>query len=176
MLLCDIDCLCQPTPKINFFKKTKLRSRPVRPKSKPTVVGLRHRCLSGALTHATVELKEAVTVEPSGLDLGLAPWSHRRSALKEVVSIAEGSSGARCVARPSQREARVHVVEGSSAEKALEPPSWRGGGRQAQQSPAWVKPCLEGLLGAELDDEGAADVAGLQFQLDLRFQLPARCT
>jgi hypothetical protein len=55
----------------------------------------------------------------------------------------------------------VHVVEGSSAEKALEPLPWRGGDHQAMQSPAWVKLCLEGLLGAELDGEGAADVAGL---------------
>jgi hypothetical protein len=101
------------------IKKYEPRSRPAGPRSKPTVVGPRCRFLGGALTHAAVKLKEAVIVDPSGLDLGPAPWSHRRSTLKEAVPVTEGSSGAPCVARPSKREAWVHVAEGSSAEKAL---------------------------------------------------------
>jgi hypothetical protein len=150
------------TKKLIFKNKnTEPRSRPIGPRSKPAIIRPCRRCLGGALAHATVEPKEAVTVEPSGPDLGPTPRSHRRSAPKEAIPIAKGSSGARCVAQPSQREAWVHVTEGSSAKKALEPPSWRGGGRRARQSLAWVKPRLEGQLGMELNGEGMADVAGL---------------
>jgi hypothetical protein len=137
MLLYSV--ICQPALKNIFFKKIEPRSSPVGPRSKPTVVGPHHRCLGGALTHAAVEPKEVVAVEPSGPDLGHAPWSRWRSAPKEVVPVAEGSLGACMPRRPSSR------LLGEV------------GGRRARQSPSCVKLCLEGVL----DGEGAADVAGL---------------
>jgi hypothetical protein len=98
MLLYGVGCLW------SIFEKIEPRSRPVGPKSKPAVVGLYRRCLGGALTHTTVELKEDIAVGPRSRPYTLEPspkhaergCPRRRGKLECTVrrpTVVEGSSG-----------------------------------------------------------------------------------